>query len=494
MAAYASVTRPWALIIPEALMHALEVHLFPGDGDEHGAVIAAGLAQTPRGARLLARDLFLARDGVDYVQGQYGYRMLTASFVRDRALYCRDEHLSYLAVHCHGGSDQVSFSPEDLASHERGYPALRDIVRGQVVGALVLARNAAAGDLWLPDGSRAGLAEARVVGRRVRWLYPAPMRHPSGAGPHYERQVRLFGDRGQAVLAGLKVGVIGTGGIGSLLVEYLSRLGVGHLVVADPDRIDVTNLPRVVGASRWDAKVWLTDPGRPRWLRRIGEQLSAPKVHIAARVARRANPAVRIEPIFGTVVDHAVAQGFVDCDYLFLAADSMQARLVFNALVHQYLIPGTQLGAKIRTNPGTGEIIDVFSVVRPVSPDRGCLWCNGLILPASLQKEALTEDERHAQRYVEDPDIHAPSVITLNAVAAAHGVNDFLFSITGLGHPNVPADYIRFDPRRSDVAFDSPRRDSACTECGSAVRSRFARGDSRGLPVQQRVLPGSQAL
>lgn len=41
------------------------------------------------------------------------------------------------------------------------------------------------------------------------------------------------------------------------------------------------------------------------------------------------------------------------CDYLFLAADSMRARLVFNALVHQYLIPGVQLGSKIRT--GTGE-------------------------------------------------------------------------------------------------------------------------------------------
>jgi hypothetical protein len=36
-----------------------------GDGDEHGAVIAAGTARSPRGNRLLARDLFLAKDGVD---------------------------------------------------------------------------------------------------------------------------------------------------------------------------------------------------------------------------------------------------------------------------------------------------------------------------------------------------------------------------------------------------------------------------------------------
>ena len=30
----------------------LEAHLFPGDGDEHGAVIAAGIVQTARGTRL----------------------------------------------------------------------------------------------------------------------------------------------------------------------------------------------------------------------------------------------------------------------------------------------------------------------------------------------------------------------------------------------------------------------------------------------------------
>jgi tRNA A37 threonylcarbamoyladenosine dehydratase len=57
----------------------------------------------------------------------------------------------------------------------------------------------------------------------------------------------VFGDRGQALLAAQKVGVIGAGGAGSLVVEYLARLGVGHLVVVDPERIETTNLPRVVG-------------------------------------------------------------------------------------------------------------------------------------------------------------------------------------------------------------------------------------------------------
>ncbi|MCZ7579106.1 MAG: hypothetical protein M5U18_19515 [Dehalococcoidia bacterium] len=39
--------------------------------------------------------------------------------------------------------------------------------------------------------------------------------------------MRLFGDAGQALLSQLKVGVVGAGGAGSLVNEYLSRLGVG---------------------------------------------------------------------------------------------------------------------------------------------------------------------------------------------------------------------------------------------------------------------------
>ena len=116
-------------------MERLIGHLFPGDADEHGAVIAAGIAESSRGVRLLARDVALARDGIDYVPGKRGYRMLTADFVTDNILRCARDRLVYLAVHCHGGRDTVGFSPDDFASHERGYPALLDLVDGLPVGA-----------------------------------------------------------------------------------------------------------------------------------------------------------------------------------------------------------------------------------------------------------------------------------------------------------------------------------------------------------------------
>ena len=62
------------------------------------------------------------------------------------------------------------------------------------------------------------------------------------------------------------------------------------------------------------------------------------------------------------VAKESAAKALTSCDYLFLAADSMRARLVFNALVHQYLIPGVQLGSKIRAD-ATGALMEVMSAM-----------------------------------------------------------------------------------------------------------------------------------
>jgi hypothetical protein len=147
MAHLSQLDAQWRVILPQRLYARLHSHLFPGDGDEHGAVIAAGIATSDRGIRLLARDLFLAQDCKDYVPGKRGYRMLKADFVADCIQHCHAQRLAYLAIHNHRGRDRVGFSADDFRSHERGYPALLDVAQGQPVGALVFAENAVAGDI-----------------------------------------------------------------------------------------------------------------------------------------------------------------------------------------------------------------------------------------------------------------------------------------------------------------------------------------------------------
>ena len=475
------MAEPWSLVMDEQLYRQLTVHLFPGDFDEHGAVIAAGVAASGRGTRLLARELFIARDGVEFVPGRRGYRMLTAEFVRDRIRHCRDERLAYLAVHNHHGRDQVEFSDPDNASHERGYPALLDI-SGQPVGALVLAENALAGDIWTEDRARRAINETIVVGRNLKRVYPSPPPRPPAADATYDRQVRWFGDRGQELLGRVKVAVIGAGGVGLPLVTMLARLGVGHVLVVDPERVEPINLPRLPEARRLDAMTPLHALG----LHPVANRLSTRKLRLARRAVRRANRHTRFTGIPLNVIEPAAAHALTDADFIFLAADSHQARMVFNAVTQQYLIPGIQLGTRIDVDADTGVVGDIRSNVRLVLPHSGCLRCNMLISPSRLQDEARDPKERARNRYV--AEIPAPSVITFNTAIAAQAASDFLLMLGGLMEDIAPIDYLRVRPRRRQwepigVLPDKP----GCGDCGSASTSRRARGDRAELPLPERT-------
>jgi molybdopterin/thiamine biosynthesis adenylyltransferase len=468
------VSEQWVVRIPDSVNRQVEAHLFPGDGRPHAGALLAGVANPRSAPRLLVREFIPARDDLEYVPGRIGrgHHRLTAEFVRDAALRAASDGLAYLAIHPHGGSGSVGFSGDDLRSHERGYPALLDILGGPPCGALVFASGAVAGDIWTRE-DRAEISEAVVVGPRLTYLRPRPL--PAAAlDPRYDRQARLFGDAGQALLGRLKVGVIGAGGVGMLLTEYLARLGVGHLVVIDPDRVELSNLPRLPGSRRSDARAMFQADRWPEWLRSIGARAARPKVELAARLAREAKAGVRVDAIFADVREPPVAAQLTDCDYLFLAANSDQARLLFNAICHQYLIPGAQVGAKIGTDPTNGRVVRVHSTARTVMPGRGCLWCNELISPSRLAEESASPGQRRAQRYVDDPGVIAPSVITLNATASAIAANDFLFTVTGLTSDDAPVDYLRIQPMERDVAFDQPRRNADCPEC--SLEGRLGRG------------------
>jgi len=474
--------RGWSLRMPQSMYGELHRHLFPGDGDEHGAVIEAGLATIDGEQVLLARRLHKAQDGVDWLPGKRGYRMLPATYVTKRIRDCRAERTAYLAVHNHGGGDSVAFSSIDLDTHERGFPALLDIMQGLPVGALVFAENAIAGDIWTPTG-RFPLRETIVIGPRRHRLTPTPVNMLSAPDVRFDRQVRLFGSAGQTVLGGARVAIIGLGGVGILLAEYLGRLGVGDFVLVDPDRIRPINLPRMVNATNWDAMTWLAAEGRPAWMQRLAYRLATPKVRLARRIIRQANKRVIVRPYQKDIEAPDVVEAIKTCDYIFLAADSHRARLLFNALVHQYLIPGVQLGSRIRSDAAIGTVDHVHTVTRWVLPDTGCLVCNEAINPARLQEESVTAQMRERQKYVDDPDVPAPSVITLNATTAAQAANDFLFYMTGLASPAAFNGYVRSHPLTRRIEMLRPRQGVDCPECGPGKESRFARGDGTRLPL-----------
>jgi hypothetical protein len=468
------------LVLTQAQKQFLWNHLFPGDHDEHAAVLHCGIAISDRQVRLLVREVVLAVDGRDFVHGTRGYKKLKAEFISGQIE--QHDHLktAYLAVHNHGGNDEVAFSGVDLESHERGYPALLDFIGGPPVGAIVCAANAIAGDIWLPGGKRVSLDSALILGINREVLTDAPRSRGFKADPTFDRQSRLFGDAGQEILAGARVAVVGVGGVGSLVAQQLGRLGVGHVIVIDHDRLELSNVSRVVGSKPSPLLRLLDRLDDDSWLKRRLRRFAPRKIDIAKRIIRQPGFS-RVTTLFGSVAEQSNATALTDCDFIFLAGDEHTARLVVNEIGHQYLVPFVQLGTKVPVDAQSGDVGEVFAVERPVWPDSGCLWCNGLINRGRLEFEGKSEKQRKAQRYVNDPAVRAPSVITLNSVAASLAVNTFLFYMTGLHDRDAETVWLRYIARERMIVREVPRKAPACHFCGLRDESGFALGDTREL-------------
>lgn len=446
----------------------LHNHLYPGDGGEHAAVVLAALVERPGHApRLLVREVHLAQDGVDYGVSPQGHGRLSATFINRAIVRARNERMVYLHVHNHGSDRSVEFSGVDYASHERGYPALLDIAKGMPVGALVFGLRSLQVDLWWSKTERAKLKHCTVVSSRIQRLYSSPSRAPKAAyRPSVDRQVRFLGEAGQAQLAGARVAVVGLGGVGSMVVQDLVRMGIGELLLIDSDRFEETNLSRVVTSIFRDAA------------------RKPPKTELAARYAKLVNPSVRCEVIDDDVAYEDVADKLVDCDFIFLCADTMRARLVVNAIVNQHLIPAVQVGSKILLAKEGGKLEQFYSVVRHMRPGCGCLVCNELISGYRLAIEEKSDEDWRAQNY--GTETSNPSVITLNGIGASRATHDFLMDFVGTDVNRPTAGYYMYDVFKGTWFKTNPRHDKDCSECSGDADSRFARGAAMCLPCRQR--------
>lgn len=456
-------------------------HMYPGDDEEHGAVLACGLSRSRRGTRLLVRQVFIARDGVDFITSKVAYRALSAEFVARTSDFCREGGFVWLSAHNHGPGDSVAFSAADRSSHARLYPSLEHFTK-RPVGALVFADQAVAGELRF-DGARERLDRATVLGDQIEWLYPSRPPLPAGVPPTWHRQALLLGARGQDLLRRLKVVVIGAGGAGSIVALQLARLGIGELVVIDPDRISVSNLSRIPGSTRLDALAWLAESRRAR-AKAIAERFARPKVKVIGREARRANPRGIYRGLHANVTRHDVAHELLDADFVFCATDTMTSRLLVNVIAHQFMVPAIQLGAKVPVDEATGEVGIIHLPVRPITVDGGCLDCAGAISQRLLHLESLGEDDRRRHRYVDDLDVEEASVISLNTETAGRAVTDFLFMVCGLHMPGTRLTHQMLEPRERQLMAALFERDPHCPYCSTAPNSRFALGDARAVPTR----------
>jgi molybdopterin/thiamine biosynthesis adenylyltransferase len=245
-----------------------------------------------------------------------------------------------------------------------------------------------------------------VVGRELLVNRKAEV----AAGNRHHRQALAFGTAGQAAVAGLRVAIVGLGGTGSVVASQLAHLGVRDLLLIDPDKVEETNLNRLVGSTP-------ADVGRT-------------KVAVAARHIQAISPETKAEVIVGDVVDDAVAKKLLDVDFIFACTDSQASRAVLNQVAYQYLIPCIDMGVGIHVTDDAIRFI--AGRVQMLSAGLPCLICTDKLDFDQVRREMLTEEQRKADQYIQGAAVPQPAVISLNSSMSSAAVTMFLASVAGV--------------------------------------------------------------
>lgn len=418
---------------------------------EAAAILLCAEVTTKLGTRLLVRQTHVMSDAQLSYRTNVGIEIkpeIVAQFSR-RA---QTNNLSLTLVHTHLNDAYNKFSPIDDAGEDRLKTFLDRRNSGHVHLSVVLTTDALTARVI--GGS--GAVRLMQIGRNID-VYGQEIQTPENHLHAFDRQVRVFGTDAQARIAALKVGIVGVGGIGSVVAEELTHLGVADLTLVDPDVIASTNLNRVVGAKSED----------------VGEY----KVDVAARWITALRPGHRVRRIRGSVLTTSVARELRNIDFLFICTDSNGSRAILNQLAYQYLIPAIDTGVAIGVKES--RVTSVTGRVQMLAPGLGCLTCAELLDPDAVRTDLMTDYERQMDPYFLGTGTPQPAVMSLNATIASLAVTMFLGAVA-----HIPADarFQLYDGIRGTLRHIRHDPVAACVVCSQ--RGALARGDEWPLPTR----------
>ncbi|MCW9023492.1 MAG: molybdopterin-synthase adenylyltransferase MoeB [Gammaproteobacteria bacterium] len=145
----------------------------------------------------------------------------------------------------------------------------------------------------------------------------------------YSRQIMLpqIDAQGQEKLLNATALIIGLGGLGAPVSMYLAAAGVGHLILVDFDKVELTNLQRQI--------VHTTD------------DIDRPKVESARDNLHLLNPEIKITTINKKLDDNELLEQIKQVDIVIEGSDNFATRFAVNAACVQTKTPLVS-GAAIR--------------------------------------------------------------------------------------------------------------------------------------------------
>ncbi|GIV05908.1 MAG: thiamine biosynthesis protein ThiF [Fimbriimonadales bacterium] len=415
-----------------------------------------------------SRVVFLVREVVPvpddaYVQRTAGLVETRPEFVHALLVRCAREGYALLDAHTHPWGSNPQFSKIDDRSDLQKFLTTQSMSPPFRHGSLVFGNDMSfEGRFWdYQHQQMAPIVRLSVLRAPLETRYGTGLKPPwldKAEQTLYDRQIRAFGTEGQAVLSSLRVALVGAGGLGSQIANALTLLGVGQLVLIDPDRLELSNLNRVVGASYAQAQ---------RGWRKV--------YALAQRLNRTRPPDGRtIFPLPCDARSPDALARLLSCDLIIGAVDSAVVRQYLNTVAMCALIPYLDAGVGVRSE--NGALKHGGGQVQVILPgETACLACVERGIRQSVE-EQLTPHQRELSirgGYIQGEVIPNPQVVFLNGVVG----NLLAWELVKLATGCAPVQtYVYYDLLSQQVFPVRAERNPECLLCAVHPDSLLGQG------------------
>jgi hypothetical protein len=277
------------------------------------------------------------------------------------------------------------------------------------------------------------------------------------------RHAQAFGSGTTSLLRSMSVAVIGCSGTGSIVIEQLARLGIGRLVLIDPDAVEDKNLNRILNSGKEDA------------------YLHRPKVHVIASAIARMGLGQEVVPMVSNLINPDAVRAVAECDVVFGCMDGVEGRHLLNRLATFYNLPYFDVGVRLDAD-GSGGIERIAGAIHYLQPGRSSLLSRGVYAMGRVDAEELRRIDPDLYRrqvkegYLRGVEEDRPAVISVNMFFASLMVNEFLARL----HPHrnqANAGYAYVGANLSEMQFYPEQEGAPCP----LLQRHVGRGDVEPL-------------
>lgn len=404
---------------------AIKNHLFPGDGKEAVAVLLCGRHEVEGLSVLLSHKIIL----IPHEECERDEQFVKWKTERLLPFFEEAEKKNFALVKMHSHpTGYPKFSRIDDESDSTFFPAAFSWSETESVHAstIMLPDGKIFGRVFFKNGSMRPLDKISVAGEGIKIWYDKEENYEPEA--FEERNIQAFGEGTYRKLKKMKVGIVGASGTGSPTIEQLVRLGVGTIVLIDPDPIEDRNLNRIINSRKRD----------------VGKK----KVEVLKAAIEEMELGIKVIIYNCNLFESKEAiMELITCDVIFGCVDAVDARHLISQITNFYVIPYFDLGVRLKAD-GKGGITAIVGSVNYIQPGMSTLMSRGLYddkkLAAQGMKRTSPEEYRALleRKYIDGVEVDRPAVISINMLISSISVIELLNRIH-LFKDDEPGHYAR---------------------------------------------------